>query len=91
MTLEFALDYVIIEINIVNYDKSGMEVISMTEIGLKIKVIRSSRKISQRKLAALAGISNTYLSDIEVGRTNPSLKTMEKLAKALEIEIKDLF
>ncbi len=91
MTLEFALDYVIIEINIVNYDTSGMEVISMTEIGLKIKGIRSSRKISQRKLAALAGISNTYLSDIEVGRTNPSLKTMEKLAKALEIEIKDLF
>ncbi|MFZ2257026.1 MAG: helix-turn-helix transcriptional regulator [Clostridiaceae bacterium] len=63
----------------------------MTEIGLKIKEIRVSKKISQRKLATLAGISNTYLSDIEVGRTNPSLKTMEKLAAALEIQIKDLF
>ena len=63
----------------------------MTEIGLKIKAIRVSKKISQRKLATLAGISNTYLSDIEVGRTNPSLKTMEKLAAALEIQMKDLF
>lgn len=63
----------------------------MTQIGLKIKTIRISRKISQRKLAALAEISNTYLSDIEVGRTNPSLKTLEKLASALEIQVKDLF
>ena len=63
----------------------------MTEIGLKIKAIRVSKKVSQRKLATLAGISNTYLSDIEVGRTNPSLKTMEKLASALEIQMKDLF
>lgn len=63
----------------------------MSEIGLKIKAIRVSKKISQRKLATLAGISNTYLSDIEVGRTNPSLKTMEKLASALEIQMKELF
>lgn len=68
-----------------------MEVFTMSEIGLKIKAIRVSKKISQRKLATLAGISNTYLSDIEVGRTNPSLKTMEKLASALEIQMKELF
>ena len=83
--------YAIIEINTHFYGVSGMEVFTMTEIGLKIKEIRVSKKISQRKLATLAGISNTYLSDIEVGRTNPSLKTMEKLAAALEIQIKDLF
>lgn len=63
----------------------------MSEIGAAIKEVRLKKKLSQRKLASLAGISNTYLSDIEVGRTNPSLKTLKKIAGALEIEIKDLF
>lgn len=63
----------------------------MSEIGAAIKEVRLEKKLSQRKLASLAGISNTYLSDIEVGRTNPSLKTLKKIAGALEIEIKDLF
>ena len=63
----------------------------MSEIGAIIKDIRLEKKISQRKLAELAGISNTYLSDIEVGRTNPSLKTLGKIADALEIHIKDFF
>lgn len=63
----------------------------MSEIGAKIKDIRLERKISQRKLAELAGISNTYLSDIEVGRTNPSLNTLGKIANALEKPIKDFF
>ncbi|WFF72970.1 helix-turn-helix transcriptional regulator [Proteiniclasticum sp. QWL-01] len=63
----------------------------MFEIGANIKSIRQHKNISQRKLAERAGISNTYLSDIEVGRTNPSLKTLEKIAAALEMEIKELF
>jgi len=64
---------------------------NMFDIGEVIKSKRKALGISQKKLAELAGISNTYLSDIEVGRTDPSLKTMTKIAKALEIELKDLF
>lgn len=63
----------------------------MSDIGANIKQIRLIKKISQRKLAELARISNTYLSDIEVGRTNPSLKTLLKLAAALELDVKELF
>ena len=63
----------------------------MSDIGANIKQIRLMKRISQRKLADLAGISNTYLSDIEVGRTNPSLKTLLKLAAALELDDKELF
>lgn len=63
----------------------------MSDIGANIKQIRLVKKISQRKLAELAGISNTYLSDIEVGRTNPSLKTLLKLAAALKMDVKELF
>jgi len=60
------------------------------EIGKKIKFIRKSMGINQNKLAQLSGISNTYLSDIENLRTMPSLKTLNSLAIALEVSLKDL-
>jgi len=60
------------------------------EIGKKIKFIRKSMGINQNKLAQLSGISNTYLSDIENLRTVPSLKTLNSLAIALEVSLKDL-
>lgn len=53
-------------------------------IGKKIKALRLEKGLKQFELAKKAGISNTYLSDIEVGRTDPSLKTLEKIADALE-------
>ena len=53
-------------------------------IGKKIKALRLEKGLKQFELAKKAGISNTYLSDIEIGRTNPSLKTLEKIANALE-------
>lgn len=56
-------------------------------IGDKIRELREKHKMTQVELAKLAGISNTYLSDIERGRVNPSLKTLDKLAKALGIKI----
>lgn len=55
--------------------------------GARVKEIRCRKGINQKKLAELAGISNSYLSDIEVGRTNPSLKTLFKIAKALGVDI----
>ncbi|SCJ36346.1 HTH-type transcriptional regulator sinR [uncultured Clostridium sp.] len=57
------------------------------KIGEKIKLSREKRKITQKDLAKKAGISNTYLSDIERMRTNPSIKVLEKLADALEEEV----
>jgi transcriptional regulator with XRE-family HTH domain len=55
--------------------------------GTRVKEIRRRKGLNQKELAALAGISNSYLSDIEVGRTNPSLKTLFKIAEALEVGI----
>lgn len=56
------------------------------KIGEKIKTIRLSKGIKQIELAKMAGISNTYLSDIEKGRTNPSIKTLAKIVHALGAE-----
>ena len=55
-----------------------------------IKAIRSTLHISQAKLAEYAGISLSYLTDIERCRTWISDKTMQSLAKALNKEAWEL-
>jgi transcriptional regulator with XRE-family HTH domain len=58
--------------------------------GQRLKEIRISKGISQEKLAHLSGIDRTYIPDIEKGVRNVSLLTIERLALALKIKIKDL-
>ncbi|NMM65226.1 helix-turn-helix transcriptional regulator [Clostridium sp. P21] len=60
----------------------------MDNIGEKIKCERLKKRLKQYELAKKAGISNTFLSDIEINRSSPSLKTLDKIARALEIDIK---
>lgn len=60
------------------------------DLGARIRALRTEKKLSQKQLAEKAGISNTYLSDIEIGRTNPSLKTLLKIAEALSVEAAQL-
>ena len=59
--------------------------------GDKIKVLRLEKGYSQEELASRAGIDRTYISDIEKGERNVSLKIIEKLALALDREIFELF
>lgn len=61
------------------------------EVADVIKYIRINRGLSQRKLAEMAGISHTLLSDIENKRSNPSLKTLQKISDALDIPISHFF
>lgn len=60
-------------------------------LGTKIKELRLKKKIKQIDLASTAGISNSYLSDIENSRTEPSLKTLMKIARALDVEDMNIF
>lgn len=62
----------------------------MVSIGDNIRKYRKSGKLTQKDLGEAIGISNTYLSDIETGRTNPSIKTLKKIAKALDINYIEL-
>ena len=58
------------------------------------KAIRRRRReldLSQEELAERAELHRTYVSDIERGDRNPSLENIEKLAKALNIRVSDLF
>ena len=62
----------------------------MVSIGDNIHKYRKIRNLTQKELGETIGISNTYLSDIETGRTNPSIKTLKKIAKGLEINYMEL-
>ena len=59
-------------------------------LGGKVKKIRQKRKMSQEELAFKAELHRTYISDIERGRRNVSIKNIEKIAKAFKISLKEL-
>lgn len=61
------------------------------KLGEVIKDLRLKNNIKQVELAKISEISNTYLSDIENGRTIPSIKTLMKIAKALGVEDINIF
>jgi CheY-like chemotaxis protein len=56
-------------------------------LGKAIKNTRSALGISQEELAARAGLHRTYVSDVERGVRNPSLESVDKLARALELSL----
>ena len=57
------------------------------KFGQKVKEIRKEKGFSQEDLATKSGLHRTYISDIERGDRNVSLKNVEKIAKALNIPI----
>jgi transcriptional regulator with XRE-family HTH domain len=59
--------------------------------GDAVRRLRADRGFSQEDFAAHAGISRTYMSEIERGVTNVSLDTIDKLARGLELGLGKLF
>lgn len=61
------------------------------QVGKRLKEIRRSRGLSQETLAEKADISPRYLSRLEVGQQVASLETLHRLAKALNVQLPELF
>ena len=61
------------------------------KIGKKIKEIRELKGISQQVLAAKCNFEKSNLSRLESGKVNSTISTLEKVSKALEIDIVELF
>lgn len=62
----------------------------LLQFGHKVQEIRKARNLSQEQLAELAGVHRTYIGMIERAEKNITLCNIEKIAKALNIEIKEL-
>lgn len=59
--------------------------------GEKIRALREERGCTLQELSRRAGLSFSYLSEIERGAKKPSLKTLEKIAKALNVTSSQFF
>lgn len=64
----------------------------LMSVGKKIKELREAKGLSQVDLVGEieGNIDTTNISRIESGRTNPTLYTLYRIAKALDVELKDL-
>lgn len=61
------------------------------KVGERIVILRTRMGLRQVDLAHEADIDDGFLRRIETGKVNPTLKTLEKIANGLEVQIKELF
>lgn len=62
-----------------------------TNFGQRIRHLRGERGLTQEETAHRAGVHVTYLSGIERGVRNPSLRNIRAIAAALDVSMSDLF
>ena len=60
-------------------------------VGLRIKELREIKGFTVNKLANLAGISQSYLRDVELGNKNPTVETLSYFCDALDISLQEFF
>jgi len=60
-------------------------------LGKSIKKLRRSQKLTQEELANKVRVTPKYIQFIESGNRKPSLRLLQKLSRALEVKVKDIF
>ena len=64
---------------------------TMKIVGERIRSLREQRKWTQMKLGELADLHYTYVGRIERGENNVTMKSLEKVASALDVPFEELF
>lgn len=65
--------------------------IARDQFAAKLRQFRLARGLSQEGLAELCGLHRTYVGSVERGERNVSIDNIERIAAALEVNIRDLF
>jgi transcriptional regulator with XRE-family HTH domain len=60
-------------------------------IGDRIRLLRESKELSQGDIEKRTGLLRCYISRVENGHTVPAIETLEKLARAMEVPLYQLF
>jgi transcriptional regulator with XRE-family HTH domain len=63
----------------------------LIKLGARIKKLRQKKNITQNKLAIECNFEKASMSRIESGQTNPTIRTLYKISKALDVNLIDLF
>lgn len=61
------------------------------DVGERLRAIRTLRRITLRTVAERAGLSESFLSQVERGRANASVASLTRIAAALGVSVADLF
>lgn len=61
------------------------------DVGARITSLRTAKHYTVNKLATLAGISQSYLRDVELGNKNPTVEVLSYICEALGISLSDFF
>lgn len=62
-----------------------------TKIGDRIRDLRKEKNLSQEALANIAEVDRTYMTGVETGKRNVTVKVLERIIKALDIDIATFF
>ncbi len=62
-----------------------------SRVSKNIQRIRRGKDLSQEEVAHRADIHQTYLSGVETGKRNPSILVVERIAKALGVDVSEIF
>ena len=70
-----------------------MQIVDVTELGRRVRALRLQRGMTLKQVESLCGLSATHLSEVERGRTSPTLGALTRLAGALgrELGLPDAF
>lgn len=60
------------------------------QMGHRLKALRTARDLSRQQLAAKASISREYVRKLEAGLQDPTIGTLQRLAKALKVSLVEL-
>jgi transcriptional regulator with XRE-family HTH domain len=58
------------------------------DVGRRVRRIRTERGISQEELARALGVHRTYLGGVERGERNLTLRSVERLAERLDVDVR---
>jgi transcriptional regulator with XRE-family HTH domain len=61
------------------------------DVGERLRSIRTARRRTLREVAERAGLSESFLSQVERGRTSASIASLQRIAEALGLSVADLF
>ena len=60
-------------------------------VGHRLRVLREAKKLSQGGIEKRTGLLRCYISRVENGHTVPAIETLEKLARAMEVPLYQMF
>ena len=72
-------------------EREGSDITTDLQLGGRIRALRQARRLTLRDVAERSGVTESFLSQVERDVTSPSIATVQRIARALDLSIAQLF